>query len=99
MAPKKKQTPKVVIPHDARDALDPATHIRPSRAYSAARFFSVLVSSLLLSTICFTLTAGLNRDDLALISKHLEGWEEVGGLLAWRAAEIGLSWGLGFDSE
>lgn len=66
---------------------------------SPARFFLVVLSSLVVSSVLFTLTSNVTQGDLGLISKHLEEWWEVGGLMAWKAAEIGVAWVLGFDSE
>ncbi|KAJ6166824.1 hypothetical protein N7470_002271 [Penicillium chermesinum] len=98
MASKKEQSETAVTPRGARDSRRAdSDSFQLSRTACAARFLLVLFASLLLSTLFFSLTASLNRDDLAIISKHLEGWEEVAGLLSWRAVEIGLSWGLGFD--
>lgn len=66
---------------------------------SPARFILVVLSSLTLSSVLFTLTSTLTVGDLGPISKHLEEWWEVGGLIAWRAVEVGLAWVLGFDGK
>lgn len=66
---------------------------------SPARFILVVLSSLVVSSVLFTLTSTLTVGDLGPISKHLEEWWEVGGLIAWRAAEVGLAWVLGFDGK
>ncbi|KAJ5795557.1 uncharacterized protein N7518_004097 [Penicillium psychrosexuale] len=66
---------------------------------SPARFILVVLSSLTLSSVFFTLTSTLTVGDLGPISKHLEEWWEVGGLIAWRAVEVGLAWALGFDGR
>lgn len=58
----------------------------------------VVLGSLIMSSVLFTLTADVTQGELGLVSKHLEEWWEVGGLVAWRAAEVGLAWILGFDS-
>lgn len=70
-----------------------------ARIPSPARFFLVVLGSLLLSSALFTFSAGLTQGDLGLVSKHLEEWWEVGGLIAWRGVEVALAWLLGFDSE
>ena len=72
---------------------------RLARVPSTARFFLVVLGSLVLSSVLFTFTASLTLGDLGFVSKHLEEWWEVGGLVAWRAVEVGLAWILGFDSE
>ncbi|KAJ5514100.1 hypothetical protein N7463_003652 [Penicillium fimorum] len=66
---------------------------------SLARFILVVLSSLTVSSILFTLTSNFTVGDLGPISKHLEEWWEVGGLIAWRALEVGLAWVLGFDGR
>lgn len=66
---------------------------------SLARFLLVVLSSLIVSSVLFTLTSTLTVGDLGPISKHLEEWWEVGGLIAWRAVEVGLAWVLGFDGK
>ncbi|EKV07239.1 hypothetical protein PDIG_65490 [Penicillium digitatum PHI26] len=65
---------------------------------SLARFILVVLSSLTVSSVLFTLTSTLTVGDLGPISKHLEEWWEVGGLIGWRAMEIGSAWALGFDA-
>lgn len=66
---------------------------------SPARFILVVLASLIGSSVLFTLTANWTVGDLGLVSKQLEKWGEVGGLIAWRAVEVGLAWILGYDSE
>lgn len=64
-----------------------------------ARFALVVLSSLILSSALFTVTSVVTIGDLGFVSKHLEKWWEVGGLIAWRAVELGLAWMLGFDGK
>lgn len=66
---------------------------------SLARFILVVLSSLIVSSVLFTFTSTLTVGDLGPISKHLEEWWEVGGLIAWKAVEVGLAWVLGFDGK
>ena len=101
MPPKKKTSLKAddARKRDPKTALVSATEIRLARIPSLARFFLVVVGSLLVSSVLFTFTSRLTRGDHGLVSKHLEEWWEVGGLVAWRAVEVGLAWVLGFDSE
>lgn len=101
MPPKKKTSSKAdnVRERDPKRALAAATQIRLARIPSPARFLLVVVGSLIVSSVLFTLTANLTQGELGLVSKHLEEWWEVGGLVAWRAVEVGLAWILGFDSK
>ncbi|KAL1857944.1 hypothetical protein Plec18167_001652 [Paecilomyces lecythidis] len=64
-----------------------------------ARFALAVLSSLVLSSALFTATSVVTIGDLGFVSKHLEKWWEVGGLIAWRAVELGLAWVLGFDGR
>ncbi|KAJ5916357.1 hypothetical protein N7504_000372 [Penicillium tannophilum] len=99
MSPKKQSSSKSAKApeRDFTEALAPAVP-RLARIPSPARFSLAVLSSLILSSAAFTLTSHLTVGDLGLISKHLEEWWEVGGLVAWKAVEIGLAWVLGFDS-
>ncbi|KAJ5918469.1 hypothetical protein N7466_010461 [Penicillium verhagenii] len=99
MSPKKQSTSKTSYApeRDFTEALAPAVpHL--ARIPSPARFSLVVLTSLIVSSVSFTLTSDLTVGDLGLVSKHLEEWWEVGGLVAWKAVEIGLAWVLGFDS-
>jgi hypothetical protein len=105
MAPKKRTSSvnDLAVPaSQVRDPKDALTAMAPSpslaRIPSPARFALVVFSSLVMSSVLFTLTADVTQGDLGLVSKHLEEWWEVGGLVAWKAAEVGLAWVLGFDS-
>jgi hypothetical protein len=45
------------------------------------------------------MTFSFTAADLGPISKHLEEWWEAGGLIGWKAIEVGLAWVLGFDGQ
>ncbi|PWY92471.1 hypothetical protein BO70DRAFT_391875 [Aspergillus heteromorphus CBS 117.55] len=72
---------------------------RLERIPPAVRFALAVFSSLVLSSTLFTLTTGITLGDLGRVSKHLETWWEVGGLMAWKAVEVGLAWVLGYDAR
>lgn len=72
---------------------------RWARIPSPVRFVLVVLMSLVLSSALFTATAEVTLGDLGVVSKHLEEWWEVGGLMAWKALELGLAWTLGFDGK
>ncbi|KAJ5174545.1 uncharacterized protein N7482_000422 [Penicillium canariense] len=105
MSPRKRiqsgsaQAPPTPDPKDPKDALmNIAPTSRMERIPSPAYFFLVVFGSLLLSSVLFTLATSFTQDDLGLVSKHLEEWWEVGGLIAWRGVEVALAWSVGFDS-
>ncbi|KAL2827081.1 hypothetical protein BDW59DRAFT_171607 [Aspergillus cavernicola] len=66
---------------------------------SLARFFLVIISSLALSSTLFTLTSRVTLGELGHVSKHFEEWWEVGGLMGWKAVEVGLAWMMGLDGR
>ncbi|KAI9806289.1 MAG: hypothetical protein M1825_006404 [Sarcosagium campestre] len=61
------------------------------------RFPLLVLSSLLISSVGYTLTAPYTARDLGGISRSLNEWWEVGGLIGWRAVELGLGWWLNYD--
>ncbi|OOQ87923.1 hypothetical protein PEBR_15196 [Penicillium brasilianum] len=104
MSPRKRVSPGSVQAQPTPDPKDPkdvlknvAPKARLARIPSPARFFLVVFGSLILSSVLFTSIAGFTQGDLGLVSKHLEEWWEVGGLIAWRGVEVALAWLLGFD--
>lgn len=70
------------------------THLE--RVPPPVRYALVVLSSLYLSSALFTLSSHTTRE-LGRVSKHFEGWWQVGGLVAWRAVEVGLTWILGYN--
>ncbi|OJJ39214.1 hypothetical protein ASPWEDRAFT_362213 [Aspergillus wentii DTO 134E9] len=72
---------------------------RLARIPSFVRYLLVVFISLTLSSTLFSLTSGITLGELGGVSKHLDAWWEVGGLIGWKAIEIGLAWTLGFDGR
>jgi hypothetical protein len=100
MTPKTQKKRTVSWGESTRPAREPQAVAQTSPLASIpspARFVLVVLSSLVLSSVLFTLTSSFTVGDLGPISKHLEEWWEVGGLIGWRAVEVGLAWVLGFD--
>lgn len=63
------------------------------------RFGICVLSSLMISSLLYKLTASITVDDFAHVSKSLQEPWEIVGLIAWRAVEIGLVWIMTFDCE
>lgn len=101
MAPRKKDAVGTTSPQksSADDAKDPPPKTLVEKIPSPARLLLVVVSSLALSSTLFTLTSRITLGELRFVSKHLEEWWEVWGLVAWKAVEVGLAWVLGFDGK
>ncbi|KAL4918521.1 hypothetical protein BDW62DRAFT_62262 [Aspergillus aurantiobrunneus] len=101
MAPPKKDVATTTSPKKsyAEVAKGPRPKTLVEQLPSPVRFFLVIISSLALSSTLFTLTSSITLGELGLISKHLEEWWKVWGLMAWKAIEVGLAWTLGFDGH
>ncbi|RHZ48638.1 uncharacterized protein CDV56_103783 [Aspergillus thermomutatus] len=84
---------------DAARAASKTQESQLRRVPSPVRFLLVVFNSLLLSSVLFTMTSSVTLGELGRVSKHLEGWWEVGGLMLWKAVEVGLAWILGFDGK
>lgn len=101
MAPRKKDVVATSSPQksSADVAKEPPPKTLVERIPLPARLLLVVISSLALSSTLFTLTSRVTLGELRFVSKHLEEWWEVWGLVAWKAVEVGLAWVLGFDGE
>ena len=66
---------------------------------SPVMFLLVVLSSLGISSGLLALTSPLHHDELRTVGKQLDSVWEVGGLVAWRAVEIGLAWLSGYDGN
>lgn len=82
-----------------RPAKDSTQQAKKSQISAPVRFLLVVLSSLVLSSGLFSLTLQIHLDELRTVSKPLDSWSNVGGLLAWRAVEVGLAWVLGYDGN
>lgn len=56
----------------------------PSSLPPALRFPLLVLTSLALSSLLYSLVAEYTAGDLARVSRSLERWWEVGALVAWR---------------
>ncbi|KAF4158267.1 hypothetical protein CNMCM6069_004467 [Aspergillus lentulus] len=104
MAPRRRSSvvKTTQVAHSTIDAARAASKTEESqlrRVPSPVRFLLVVFNSLLLSSVLFTMTSSVTLGELGRVSKHLEAWWEVGGLMLWKAVEVGLAWVLGFDGR
>ncbi|KAL4786160.1 hypothetical protein BJX76DRAFT_133542 [Aspergillus varians] len=100
MAPRKKEAVVTTGPQKTyADVAKEPPHRKTSTEQipSPVRFFLVIISSLALSSTLFTLTSRITLGEFGHVSRHLEEWWEVWGLVAWKAVEVALAWTLGFD--
>ncbi|PGG98941.1 hypothetical protein GX51_06524 [Blastomyces parvus] len=63
------------------------------------RYSSLVISSLALSTVLFSLSTQITQGDLAWTSRHFNSWWQIGALLAWRTVELTIAWILGYDAR
>ncbi|KAF9891161.1 hypothetical protein FE257_005097 [Aspergillus nanangensis] len=103
MAPRKKEALSAAkatvesVEHEARKLQQKARSL--DRMHPVVRFVLVLITSLALNSALFTLTSSVTLGELGSVSKHLQEWWEVAGLIAWKAVEIGLAMVMGFDGR
>ncbi|KAM3068738.1 hypothetical protein ACMFMG_010914 [Clarireedia jacksonii] len=74
--------------------------MRVSKLPSSLRFPLVVVLSLTSSSLAYSLCAQWmpeGREELGRVARRLDGWDELGGLLGWRAFELALGWFGNYD--
>lgn len=87
--------------HAAQVEIEGQSHYysRVAKLPPSARYLLVVFGSLFLSSSLLTVFSSQTAGQLAGVSRHLEEWWGIGGLILWRATELGLAWILGFDGE
>ena len=63
-----------------------------------ARFPILVVSSLTISSLLYSVVSPFTTGDLATVSKSRDNWVEITGLLAWKATQLAVGWFGGYDS-
>lgn len=77
----------------------PAASPAPNSFLSPQLRFPLLVLfSLTLSSILYSLVSPFTTGDLATVSKSRDNWWEIAGLLGWKATQLAIGWFGGFDS-
>ena len=64
-----------------------------------AQYPAVVLSSLVISYLLYTITSPFTSGDLATVSTHRDAVSEVALFLSWRAAELAIGWYNGYDSR
>ena len=62
------------------------------------RFPLLVLSSLTLSSLLYSLVSPFTAGDLATVSKSRDNWWEIAGFLGWKATQLAIGWFGGFDS-
>ncbi|KAL8653154.1 MAG: hypothetical protein Q9210_002275 [Variospora velana] len=78
---------------DASAQADPVPPLQePSKIPNVLRFPTLVVMSMLLSSALYTGASEFGTGDLASVMRRRDKWWEIGGLLAWKAVELGIGW-------
>ncbi|KAI9833046.1 MAG: hypothetical protein M1819_003879 [Sarea resinae] len=68
-----------------------------SKLPAPLRFPLLVVFSLTLSSLLYTFAADFTAGELASVSRKLDGWGEIFGLIGWRVVELGTGWWFEYD--
>ncbi|EEH04125.1 conserved hypothetical protein [Histoplasma capsulatum G186AR] len=86
--------------HTPHESLPTGWHFQAPRWLRAlCRYSSLVICSLALSTGLFSLSSQITQGDLAWTSRQYDSWWGIGGLLAWRTAELTVVWLSGYDAR
>jgi len=78
----------------------PKSYFSPTSKIPAPLRFPLLVLiSLTSSSLLYSLASEYTAGDLSSVSKSLNGWWEITGLLGWKATQLAVGWWGGYDSQ
>lgn len=81
-------------------AIPRSPSVAPSSSLPGSlRFPLLVILSLTLSASLYTFAADFSVGELAGISRSLNEWWEVVGLLGWRTTELGIGWWGEYDGQ
>ena len=63
------------------------------------RFPLLVLFSLALSSLLYSLVSPFTTGDLAAVSRSRDNWWEIAGSLGWKATQLAIGWFGGFDSR
>lgn len=76
-------------------AASPASN---SKLSAQVRFPLLVVLSLTISSLLYSLVSPFTSGDLATVSRSRDNWWEIVGLLGWKVTQLAVGWYGGFDS-
>ena len=76
-------------------AASPASN---SKLSTQIRFPILVVLSLTISSLLYSLVSPFTSGDLATVSRSRDNWWEIVGLLGWKVSQLAFGWYGGFDS-
>lgn len=93
--PRRKQT--VVTAVDSPPPAHTLAREPDSTLPGALQFPLLVVLSLALSATLYTFASSFTAGDLSSVSRRLDDWWEVVGLIGWKTAELAVGWWGGYD--
>ena len=70
-----------------------------SKIPAPIRFPLLVLLNMSMSTLLYTISAEFTAGDLANVSRTVNAWPEIFGLVACKIVELGISWFSGFDGR
>lgn len=70
-----------------------------SKIPTLLRFPLLVLSSLTLSSALYTFASHFTAGDLSSVSRSIDDWWQVAGLIGWKTAELAVGWWGEYDSE
>ena len=101
MAPRKRAAqPQAAKDDVVASATSVKTPVLPtSKIPAPIRFPLTVLLNMSLSSLLYTISAEFTAGDLANISRTVNDWPQITGLVASKIVELGVCWFSGFDGE
>lgn len=64
----------------------------PSKIPNILRFPTLVITSMVVSSVLYSVASQYGTGDLATVMQRRDEWWQIAGLLAWKAAELGIGW-------
>ncbi|KAI4202806.1 MAG: hypothetical protein LQ350_002304 [Teloschistes chrysophthalmus] len=71
---------------------------QPSKIPNVLRFPTLVLASMALSSLLYSVNSQFGTGDLATVMKRRDEWWEIGGLLAWKSMELAIGWWGEYDA-
>lgn len=92
---RKKQTPIATTAPVA--SISP--ELQPAKLSSALRFPSLVFLSFGLSLTLYSFVSRVTAGDLSTVSRSLNDWWEIAGLIGWKTIELAVGWWGNYDRK
>lgn len=81
-----------------RKPVTPGPPLPTSNVPQLLQFPLLVVTSLTLSAALYSVASVFTSGDLSSVSRSLDDWWEVAGLIGWKTAELAVGWWGEYDS-